>query len=321
MKIKLSVVIFLINCFVCLSQNELAKKGFITLADNQKIAFNNVRLQDGKFVFLDIKSGMESSLAISEIKYIEDERDSKVFTNKTVVDRTREADLKLAEEQKKSAIEAETKKAAAYKQKLEEEKTALAFGIYPNGVYFTKEDFLNKKASNSSYELIAKEVGGIEKERIYGIPDECFFYYLSNDKKIKDVFAVSYRGHLYFQVGAILDNRNKTDRAQSNDHPNSFVRVKSYGDNYYYSEAELANIWAQGISAGVGGVVVGVAIATTMNREKGIVWDIKNKEFNIFKNCQDYNDFIKDKYPEGVQKCENQQPDIVLVRQAIEKIK
>lgn len=320
MKIKLSLIILLINCSVCLSQSELAKKGVITLADNQKIAFNNVRLQDGKFVFFDIKSGTESSLDVSEIKYIEDSRDSKVFTNKTVVDRTREADLKLAVEQKKLAIEEETKKTAAYKQKLEDEKKALAMGLYPNGVYTTKEDFLNKIPKNSE-ELVPKEVVDLDKSILYGIPDECFFYHLQSDKKIKNAFAVSYRGHLYFQIAAILDNRNKTDRAQSNDHPNSFVRVKSFGENYYYSEAELANFWAQGVAAGVGGVVVGVAVATTMNREKGIVWDIKNKEFNIFKNCQDFNDFIKDKYPEGVQKCESQQPDILLVRKAIEKIK
>jgi hypothetical protein len=320
MKIKLLLGILLINCFVCFSQSELAKKGVITLADNQKIAFNNVRLQDGKFVFFDIKSGTESSLAISEIKYIEDDNDSKVFTNKTVVDRTREADLKLAAEQKKIAIEEETKKAAAFKQKLEDEKKALAMGLYPNGIYTTKEDFINKIPNNSD-ELVPKEVVDLDKSILYGIPDECFFYDLKSDKKIKNAFAVSYRGHLYFQIGAILENRNKTDRAQSNDHPNSFVKVKSYGDNYYYSEAELANMWAQGIAAGVGGVVVGVAVATTMNREKGIVWDIKNKEFNIFKNCLDFNDFIKDKYPEGVQKCDTQQPDIVLVRKAIEKIK
>lgn len=243
MKFKLSLIIILLNSFISFCQTELAKKGIITTATNEKVAFNNVRLENGKFAFFDVKSGSESNLAISEIKYIEDEHDSKVFTNKTVVDRTREADLKLEAEQKKIAKETAIKQAEVDRKKLEEEKTALAFGIYPNGVYFTKEDFLNKKVSNSSYELYTKEVDGIEKDRIYGIPDECFFYYMSNDKKIKDVFAVSYRGRLYFQINAILKNRNKTDRAQDNDHPNSFVRVKIYGANYYYFEADLANIW------------------------------------------------------------------------------
>lgn len=321
LKNKLVLIILVLNSTISFSQSELAKKGIIILADNQKIAFNNVRLQAGKFVFFDIKSGMESSLPISEIKYIEDETTSKVFTNKTVVDKSREADLKYEAEQMKLAIEEATRKEAEFKKKLEDEKTALAFGIYPNGVYFTKEDFLNKKASNSSYELIAKEIDGVERERIYSIPNECFFYYLSNGKKIKDVFAVSYRGRLYFQVNAVLKNRSKTDRAQDNDHPNSFVRVKSYGTNYYYFEADLANIWAQSASVGAFGIIIGSAVASTLDNLKGIVWDIKNKEFNIFKNCSDYNDFIKDKYPEGVLECKKQQPDIIQVRKAIEKIK
>ncbi len=320
MKSILSLIILFLNFSICIAQNELAKKGTITLADNQKIAFNNIRLENGKFFFIDVTLGTEGILSISEIKYIEDENNSKIFTNKTVVDRTLVNDLKFAEEQKKIAIESETKKAAAYKQKLEDEKKAFAMNLYSAGIYGTKEDFLNK-IPTSSEEIVPKEVVDIDKSVLYGIPNECFFYDLQSDKKIKNVFAVSYRGHLYFQISAILDNRNKTDRAQSNDHPNSFVRVRSFGNNYYYSEAELANLWAQGVAAGFGGVVVGVAVANSMITGKGIVWDIKNKEFNIFKNCQDYNDFIKDKYPEGVQECKNQQPNMLEVRKAIEIIK
>lgn len=320
MKLKLPFLMLLFYTTACLSQTELAKKGIITTATNEKIAFNNVRLENGKFVFFDTKSGTESSLSISEIKYIQDDRDSKVFTNKSVVDRTREEDLKLEAEQKKLAIEAETKKAAAFKQKLEEEKKAPAMNLYPVGVYATKEDFLKKTPTNTE-ELVPKEVTDIDKSILYGIPDECFFYYSQTDKKIKNAFAVTYRGNLYFCIGAILDNRNKTDRAQNNDHPNSFVRVRSYGENYYYAEADLANMWAQGFAVAGAGVIVGGAIANGMINGKGLVWDIKNQEFNIFKNCQDYNNFIKDKYPEGVQVCENQQPDMLLVRKAIEKIK
>lgn len=320
MKIKL-VFAFLLLCSInCFSQTVLAPKGIITLADNQKIAFNNVRLENGKFVFFDVKSGTETSLSIGEIKYIEDERNSKVFTNKTVVDRTREADLKYEAEQKRLAIEETSRKEAEFKRKLEEEKTALALGLFPNGVYLTKEDFLNKKPNNQE-ELIAKDIEGLEKERIYGIPDQCFFYFLQSDKKVKNAFAVSYRGRLYFQINAILSNRNKTDRSQDNDHPNAFVKVQYYGENYYYMEAELANIWAQVGAVAAAGVVVGGAIAGSMGNGKGVVWDIKNKEFNIFKNCEDFNDFIKDKYPAGIQVCENHQPNMAAVRSAIEKIK
>lgn len=318
MNLKLFLAATLLNCFVAFAQ--LAQKGNIILADNQKIAFNNVRLENGKFVFFDIKSGAESSLAISEVKYIEDDRNSKVFTNKTVVDKSREADLKFEAEQKRLAIEAETRKVAEYQKKLEAEKIMPAYDLYPAGIYATKEDFLNKKPNNTE-EIVPKELEGIEKEIYYGIPNDCFFYYKQSDKKVKNCFAVSYRGNLYFQIQAILNNRNKTDRAQSNDYPNSFARTQIHGDNYYYLEADLANFWAQGAAVGGFGIIVGGAMAEGMINGKGIVWDIKNKEFNIFKNCYDFNDFIRDKYPAGVQPCEKQQANIELVRKAMEKVK
>ncbi|WP_290820133.1 hypothetical protein [Flavobacterium sp.] len=58
-----------------------------------------------------------------------------------------------------------------------------------------------------------------------------------------------------------------------------------------------------------------------MSHTKGIIWDFKNKEFNIFKNCKDYNRFIEKIHTESIQKCENQQPDITEIRKTIDIIK
>lgn len=191
---------------------------------------------------------------------------------------------------------------------------------YPEGVYRTKEDFINKKPFQK-VELTPKGLIGLEKPTLTNITHNCFFYYTFSDEKIKDAFAISYKGHLYFQIYAILENRNKTDRAQSNNFPNSFVRVLLGGTNYLYTEADLANGWAQGLAVGGVGGAVGFAMSNKMIYGKGIVWDFKNNEFNIFKNCEDYNDFIKDKLPEGIQKCKKNQPDVLLIRNDIEKIK
>lgn len=309
------------------SQNILAKRGTITLADNQVLVFDNIYLQDGKFTFFDVKHGHETSVPLNEVQYVEDNINSRIFTNKSVVDRVKELNQKLEEEKKKENLAKE----AEYKRKLEEEKKALALGIYPPGVYVTKEDFLNKTPSNTE-ELVPKGLIGLEKEIIYGIPDDCFFYYLQSNKKLKHCFAVSYRGHLYFQINAILDNRNKTDRAQTNDFPNSFVRVINAGQNYYYTEADLTNAWVQAIATNTGATGVFIAAdfsAASINigskqmfgYKKGVVWDVKNKEFNIFKNCKDFNEFIKDKFPPAIQACKEQQADINLIRKAIEMIK
>ncbi len=327
MKLKLFFALLLLNTTICFSQSELAKKGTITLADNQKIAFNDLKMINGKFVFIDIASGNEKELEIKQIKYVDDEKMSRVFTNKSIETAD---DIKKKEEEKRLAIEKKEKQEMDEKLRIMREE-ANSLKLLPNGIYKTKEDFLNKNISSSD-EVIPKGLVGFEKPVLNTIENNCFFYYKATDNKVKDVFAISYKGHLYFQIYAILENRSKTDRAQSNDFPNSFVRVQSAGKNYYYLEAQLVNQWVQALAYNTG--ATGTAIATDFSAAsiqigktqsfgsfKGIVWDVKNKEFNIFKNCKDFNDFIKDKYPDGIQKCENQQADIFQIREAIEKIK
>ena len=302
---------------ICLAQNDniLSKKGMIVLEDNKHIPYTNVKLINANFQYID-QNGAEKEIPFKEVMYVEDEQNSKVFTNKAVVERFRIKEEKRLEEEKQLAIERNLKKQEERALREEESKLKLV----PDGIYYTKEDFLNGKP-NSLEVLIPKGLVGFEKPELSGIPDACFFYSKQEDKKIKKVFAISYQGHLYFQIQAILNNRNKTDRAQSNDFPNSFSRVIIGGENYYYLEADLANQWAQVAAIGAAGVVIGGAISNSMITGKGIVWDTKNKEFNIFKNCKDYNEFIKNIYPEGIQSCEEHQPDILKIREAIEKIK
>jgi hypothetical protein len=113
-----------------------------------------------------------------------------------------------------------------------------------------------------------------------------------SDSKLKNVFAVVHNGYLYFNIAAILVNRNKNDRAQTSDFPNSYTKV-ILGRKLPLYRGDLANVWAKGLAYSAG--AAGGAVASTLNTGKGIVWDFKNQEFNIFKNCTDYNDFIKDK--------------------------
>lgn len=188
---------------------------------------------------------------------------------------------------------------------------------YPEGIYATKEEFINKKPSQKK-DLTKKGLYGFDKP-IAGDEESTCFFFDQNDSKLKNVFAVVYHGGLYFNIKAILNNRSKNDRAQDSDNPNSFVRVVTGGNNYLYTEANLANVWAKGLAYNAG--VSGSVLAGTLNVGKGVVWDYKNQEFNIFKNCKDYNEFIKEKSPEDLQKCPNQQADILLVRKAIDKIK
>ena len=189
---------------------------------------------------------------------------------------------------------------------------------YPEGIYMSKLDFINKIPS-SIKTVIPFEFVGFNEPSLDSVYHNCYFYDKETNKKIRKVFAISYHGHLYFQLKAILKNRNKYDRAQSTNYHNTFVRVISGGENYFYTEAELVNQWAAGVSVNFG--VIGGVIAGNLIKGKGLVWDFKNQEFNIFKSCKDFNDFIEKIYPEGVQKCTEHQPDMFAVRKTIDQIK
>lgn len=312
---KTLLILFLLAYNFSNAQSILAKKGTITLATNEKVAFENLQLIEGQFQYLDPSTGDEKKLAIKTVKVVDDENYKRVFTNRSIIVSSEISSQGVVLEKTKPDFAHDS---LMQKKELKIEYNSIAANGCPDGIYFGKEDFLNKKP-NSKAEIVPKELVGWEKEELSGIPDECFFYLVSEDKRIKNVFAICYRGHIYFQTQAILENRNKTDRAQTHDFPNGFVKVKFLGENFYYMEANLINKWVQGL--GYSGGAIGGAAASTAKNYKGIVWDVKNKEFNIFKNCKDYNEFISIHYPEGIQDCENQQPDIFKVREAIEKIK
>ncbi len=313
---KVYIFLFLLSGISVKSQSPLAKNGTIITAENVKIEFNDIRLVNGKFLYYDLQTNTEKQIEIKNVKYIEDGGKSRVFSNKSVIDRTKEADQKAEEEEKKKNLEKNSK---LYKEmkKIEDEREK-PFRLVPDGIYKSKEDFLNK--TPSSFEQVTpKGLYGFEKPILNTTVNNCFFYYSASDNKIKNVFAIAHKGHLYFQIYAVLNNRNKTDRAQTNDHPNSFVRVINAGEHYYYLEVDLVNQWAKGFAINAG--AIGGAIESSLHNLKGIVWDIANKEFNIFKNCDDYNEFIKDKYPKGIQECNEHLPDLIKVREAIEQIK
>lgn len=187
----------------------------------------------------------------------------------------------------------------------------------PSGIYKSKADFL-KGTPSDTVKVVPKGLTGLTKKELATASQNCYFYELVTDKKITNVFAVVYGGNLFFQINGILKNRNKTDRAQQNNQPNGFVAVLFGGNNFLYTEAQLVNGWAYGAMSGSG--VAGSVAAQGMIDGKGVVWDFKNSEFNIFKNCKDFNEFIKDKNLSAVQECGKHQPDMLKVRESVKAI-
>jgi hypothetical protein len=288
-KVLLTLLLLVAATLSCIAQQQKeAKAGVITLVNTQMMGFNNLKISEDNVTFTNVATRTEVTYPLTEVSLIEDDNQKTVFKGSPPV-------------KPKPAV---TVNDTLYRPN------------YPGGIYKTKEDFINKKPSSREFVLPV----GLTGNYLENIEHNCFFFDGEGDK-IKNAFAISYDGNLYFHVGAILKYRNKKDRAQTDDVAHQFVRVIIGGDNYFYTEADLANLWAQALAYGGVGGIAGTLLAKSFVYGKGVVWDFKNREFNIFKNCKDYNTFIEPLYSEGVQDCNEQQPDMYKVRKAIEKIK
>lgn len=277
--------------------NKEIKTGIITTVTNEKIAAKDIKWDiNGKASFLNAGNKQMEDLYENSIKSLEPTEENTV--NFTSITNEKPLDPSI-----KKVVD-----------------DGLYRPILPEGIYVTKQEFIDKIPSQKKH-LSKRGLYGFEKPVLEDADQICFFFD-EKESKLKNVFAVVQNGILYFNIKAILDikNRNKNDRAQDSDNPNSFARVTMGGNNFYYSEINVGNVWAKGFAMGAGGTA-GYSMMQSENSYKGLVWDSKNQEFNIFKNCKDYNDFIKDKSPEDVQECTTNQPDNFRVRKAIEKIK
>lgn len=189
---------------------------------------------------------------------------------------------------------------------------------YSEGFYVTLEDFINKKKTKLN-PVERREIIGFEKKLIHkdSIVDHVFLTTIADGTKLTGVFGVSLNGNLYIQQKNFRKYAVKGDKSEEGDNPNSYHRVLQAG-KFLYLEAELANGWSKGLAYGSGGAIGGV-IGASMNRLKGIVFDINKKEFNVLKDCKDFNEFLTSNQTENVE-CKNKKIDIITVRENISKI-
>jgi hypothetical protein len=199
----------------------------------------------------------------------------------------------------------------------------------PEGLYLTKDDFLKK--TPSEFLLLT-----IDRIRLVNDSDSlarrCFFKEKDSNKRVKKIFAISHNGQLYFSNWGILDNKAKSDKSVSPvESMNSFVRVLIGGDNFLYAEGAFVNPWqtgfSAGVTAGVGGII-GSELGNAIDKSypittfggTGVVWDMRKEEFNIFRNCSDFNEFIENDSVEKID-CGKQIFELKQIREIIDKIK
>lgn len=156
-------------------------------------------------------------------------------------------------------------------------------GDFPDGIYMTLEDVLNKKPS-STEELYYKNA---ENSDTTDLSQKVFFYFKEKDKKVKFPLGVSYNGEMYFQT--YRKYTNKKDKGYDPDAYSRFCKVTTYG-RFIYFEENMRGMFSKFALGGINPITYSIN-----GNLKGIVLDLENKEFNMLRDCDDLNNFLKEK--------------------------
>lgn len=189
----------------------------------------------------------------------------------------------------------------------EQEYPSIKKGDFPEGIYMTLEDVLNKNPSSTD-ELYFKTN---EKYDDTDLPEKAFFYFKKNDKKVKFPLAVSYKGDMYFQT--YRKYTNKEDKGYDPDAYSRFCKVTNYGRFIYFEESMRGQFSKFALGA--------LSTLTYMinGKVKGIVLDLDNREFNMLRDCEDLNNFLREKNIPEVE-CNSDKYTIEELRAKIDEI-
>jgi hypothetical protein len=180
-------------------------------------------------------------------------------------------------------------------------------GDFPEGIYMTIEDVLNKKPS-STEEVYLKTT---DRNDTVNLPEKAFFYFKKKNKKILYPLAISYQGEMYFQT--YRKYTNKKDKGYDPDQYSRFCKVSNYG-RFIYFEENMRGLWSKALL-----VNLNPASYSIKGKIKGIVLDLDNREFNMLRDCEDLNDFFKQhKIPEI--QCDSDKLTIGELRSIIDEI-
>jgi hypothetical protein len=186
---------------------------------------------------------------------------------------------------------------------------------YPEGAYYTLDDFMNKKV-RPMVRLKREYVFSDKEIPADSIVNQIFFYRVRDTTKFNDVFAVSFQGNLYFQQRYLSKYALKGNKNEAGDNENSYHRVIKEG-KFFYLEGLFGNVWTKGLAYKMG---AGAALASNINKLKGVVFDFEKKGFDYIKNCDDFNLFLKEHNANEVIDCGSKIYNIKLVRALIDKI-
>lgn len=180
-------------------------------------------------------------------------------------------------------------------------------GDFPDGVYMTLEDVLNKSPTSTDEVYIYDNDNSASES----LPEKAFFYFKKTDKKIKIPLAVSYKGEMYFQT--YRKYTNKKDKGYDPDAYSRFCKVTNYG-RFIYFEESMRGTFSKFLLGGINPMTYAIN-----GNIKGIVLDLENREFNMIRDCADLNDFLKEKNIPQIE-CNSEKYTIGELRAKIDEI-
>ena len=189
-----------------------------------------------------------------------------------------------------------------------------------NCIFRTMEDYLDDVCDTSDKPYVDKvfDRGGRVKKYILKTRRD--------NKKLKKAFAALIDGELYIQIYPITRNLAKKDRLPSSRYTSDFLKVLSWGVyDYLEYDGDSYNRSGSGIGIGGGGVSTGIGLGLSLgggggDRIQGMIFDPDNQEFNVFRNCKDFNEFLLERHPEFSYECKKKKIKLNQIRSIIGQI-
>jgi len=194
----------------------------------------------------------------------------------------------------------------------------LAPNHYPEGIYPTFDSFLDIKPSKRRAKVEARDLFKPKTKILDPFIDNCYFYDQRTNKRIKDVFAISHAGSLYINVKSLHKLLgDKKDRKHKVNYKDSYFRVLEQG-KYMYLEGYFSK--GGGIGFSVGGGPISIGTGGPREELLGIVFDFEKEEFDLFRDCKDFNRFLALDYRDKGFECDRKNAPIEVIHDIIYEI-
>jgi hypothetical protein len=145
----------------------------------------------------------------------------------------------------------------------------------------TLDDVLNMKPSSNEEVYIKFHKSVLDT---LNLPEKTFFHFKKERNKVLYPLGISYKGEMYFQT--YRKWTNKKDRGYEPGQYSRFCKAIGYG-RFVYFEEDLIGTWTRALR-------YNMMLDGGDGKARGMVIDFEKKEMNIFRDCDDINEFLKE---------------------------